>query len=62
MEDYENLDLPALVDLLAQRTGEYTQLMSKGPDNGGLFAHIEQQVLALQEAIEARQAALPHHH
>jgi len=55
MSDYLTLELATLVDMLAENTQQYTRLMSEGFKNGEEFSHIEQKILSLQEAIQAKQ-------
>ena len=55
MQDYLNLELATLVDMLAENTQQYTQLMAEGFKNGEEFSHIEQKILSLQQAIQAKQ-------
>ena len=56
MTDYTSMKLPVLVDLLAEQTAEYTQIMSEGLKNGAEFSHMEQKIISLQEAIHAKQS------
>jgi hypothetical protein len=54
MTDYQELGLPVLVDLLAEQTSIYTKMMTDGFKNGDEFSHIEQRILNLQKAINAK--------
>jgi len=55
MSDYLNLELATLLDLLAENTRQFTQLMSEGFKNGEEFSHMEQKIISLQQAIKTRQ-------
>lgn len=51
MEDYLDYELSELVDMLAERTATYTQLMSDGFHNGEEFAQTGEEILLIQKAI-----------
>jgi hypothetical protein len=51
MEDYLDYELTELIDMLAERTATYTQLMSDGFHNGEEFAQIGEEILEIQKAI-----------
>ncbi len=51
MEEYLDYKLSELIDLLAERTAQYTQMMSEGFHNGEGFAQIGEQILQIQKAI-----------
>lgn len=51
MEDYHEYELTALIDMLAERTATYTQMMSDGFNNGEEFAQTGEQILLIQKAI-----------
>jgi hypothetical protein len=51
MEDYLDYELTELIDMLAERTATYTQMMSDGFQNGEEFAQIGEEILEIQKAI-----------
>lgn len=51
MEDYTDYELSALIDLLAERTARYTEMMKEGFHHGKEFSQIGEEILAIQQAI-----------
>lgn len=51
MEDYLDYELSELIDMLAERTATYTQMMSDGFHNGEEFAQTGEEILKIQKAI-----------
>ena len=53
MEDYQNLDTHALIELLAKHTEEYTSMLSN-LDRGEAFDTCEKTIFLLQTEINSR--------
>lgn len=51
MKDYLDYELSELIDLLAERTARYTNMLNDGFHHGEEFAHIGDQVMLIQQAI-----------
>jgi hypothetical protein len=51
MADYTNLELSALVDLLAEHTAIYTKMLAEGLNHGKDFIDCKERIKFIQSAI-----------